>query len=146
MRLPPDLAGSFGEPDDDAPPRRTVPETVTPGERFMEAHGCLWSVHDWAGVTCPCYGRYPGEEGVRADPSCGICGGTGESHLEPEEVAGGLAEEDARLLCFGGELLDACEAAAAFLRESERLYGMLMPREERVLATLAAAVGKAKGG
>lgn len=138
MRLPPDLAGSFGEPDDDAPPRRTVPETVTPGERYMEQHGCLWSVFNWAGVTCPCYGRHPGEEGVRADPSCGICGGTGESHLEPGEVAGGLTEADARLLCFGGELLAACEAIV-------RGWGHQDGVSEAVRLARA-ALAKAKGG
>lgn len=105
-----DVAHHYAEPDDDPPPGRTIPETPRPNQRYMQAADdglcCLWSVYDWVPSVCPCVGKVLDEHGAPlADPSCKACNGTGDGGPEPELVAVGLIESDARLLVFGGELV-----------------------------------------
>ncbi len=90
--LPPE-ARAGGEPDDD-PPRRTIPETVVPEQRYAQAapHG-RWDVYDWV---------WDGE------PE--------QSALVPEMVCADLSEFDARLLVAGVAMLDVLELLRKLLR------------------------------
>mgnify|MGYP001570318968 CR=1 FL=1 len=91
----------------------TIPNPIEPGKRFMEQDGRSWSVWDWTRAYCRCFGMWHGEDAPRPDKTCRQCGGTGEGDwdIDSTPVATWLCEDDARLLVFGQQALEACKAA-----------------------------------
>ncbi len=135
MRNTQDLSG-YGEERDDYPPPRTIPDTATPGERFMEAapHG-RFDVYDWCSEECGCV------DAGMPSPSCPGCKGTGNGPDYPEVIAYDLREEDARLLAFGGGLLAACEALLSEIDGDNSTFQF----SKKLIVAIEAAVAKAKG-
>lgn len=81
-------------------------------------------------MTCPCVASPDGESPPVPDRSCGVCNGTGESHLEPDLYVSGLGEADARCLVFGPDAIRLLEVAVA---KNVWRYGADLVAAEKVL-------------
>lgn len=115
--LPPE-ARAGGEPDD-AEKRRTIPEVVVPGQRYLEADMTpfRWSVVDWQEEECPScrgVGKILKQDTGEPDRTCLDCQGRRTVGMSPYVLCSDLLESDARQLVFGPAMTAlAAEAASA---------------------------------
>ncbi len=123
----------------------TVPAEIVEDERFMEwDNGFLWSVYDWVPAPCmKCLGYGTSDECCIPCTNCG--GGSDSERKEPEQIATGLYEGDARLLAFGGNLLTVVARLLKTVDGSDNASDTCNRLEEWVLPLARKTYQKMKG-